>query len=482
MKSVKEFVKDRASRTDLAERLHVIWYVLFVANFNKQADLKFRFCIEMNSTRTRQAAVDKIFKAISTYATDIPVILVATKSDQFFGSQFQEARAMYKSVINDGAQLMQACDKYAADQINKRIIMIESEMKEVEGGRFDACVAVQKGKNTTLGFSLFIPCPIDTYNGDLDDILSIERLNQITLDSFSHEKLRLIYVAAQVSNIDLKIDCAIIETMKVYRKVLGTTSALGLIPTAPTSNRTASAIAVCKAIVKCFGLPTINSDTIHQIVKCTLWDDLGHNLSIALAEGIATVGLGASVLSGGMPIFLLSGAINLPLVVPATTRLMLMLASDLILILTQAFKKTISTCVGQPLVKDVEQAAIGYRPIASKVHKKVVELVPKRNLVKSFRTNEVRLGLEKILHHFKEHLTEDAIVMEDLANISIRPKESQLRDIKEVKTKIEEMEVETEIEEMHNDILRGYHEYLDTAQSNGFYSDEAKKRVDFVAP
>lgn len=102
-----------------------------------------------------------------------------------------------------------------------------------------------------------------------------------------------------------------------------------------------------------------------------------------------------------MPVFLASGAINIPLVVPATTRLMLMLASDLILILASSFKQTTLTCIGQPLVKDVENAANRYRPISNKVHKEIMRLVPKRNLVKSFRYNYVQLGLEKIVHSFK---------------------------------------------------------------------------------
>lgn len=423
----------------------------------------------MNCARTKQTSTYEVFKAVSTYATDIPVIVVVTKSDEFLGSEFQKARTLYSPSTNDAAELMRLCDAYAADQLKNRIILIESEMKEVEGGRFDACVDVCKGKNTTIRVSLSsFPRPIDAYNVDLDDPNSIDRLNQTTLDSFNHEKLRLIYVAAQVSSIDMKIDCAIIETMKIYRHILASSSALGLIPTAPTSNRTAAAISVCRAIIKCFGLPAINVNLIYEIIKCNLWDDLGHNLSVAVAEGIATLGLGASVLSGGMPIFLASAVINVPLVVPATTRLMLMLASDLILILTQAFKKTAFTCVGQPLVKDVEQAAIRFRPLSRKVHKEVMELVPKRSLVKSYRVNNVRLGLEKILNRYKEHLMEDAkVTTEDLANISIRPIESQLHEVKEV---------EKEIEEMHNDILPSYHDVKDVARAQGYYySDEAMK-------
>lgn len=267
-------------------------------------------------------------------------------------------------------------------------------------------------------------------------------------------------MAAQVASIDMKIDCAIIETMRIYRQILVSTCTLGSIPTSATSNRTFAAISVCKAIVKCFGLPAINTNVVYQIVKCNLWDDLGHNVSVALAEVIAMFSLIGTVALGGLPVFLGSAVINLPLIVPATTRLMLMLASDLILILTLAFRKTACTCVGQPLVKDVERAATHYRPLSSKVHKEVMELVPKRNLAKSFRHNVVRLGLEKILHRYKEHLVTNAEdLTNDMASIGIRPNESRLREIQEVMT---------EIEDAHNDISSSCHEVFDIARSNRY--------------
>jgi hypothetical protein len=120
-------------------------------------------------------------------------------------------------------------------------------------------------------------------------------LNQITLESFSHEQVRLMYVAAQVANIDVKIDCAVLEVMKIYRDVIGTAAGLGMIPGASTTNRTAAAISVCRAVAKCFGLPTVDPKTIWKIMKLIIWDDLGHNITTALAEGIAVVDLGASI-------------------------------------------------------------------------------------------------------------------------------------------------------------------------------------------
>lgn len=62
-------------------------------------DAATRFCIEMNSARTQQTATDSLFRAVSNYAADIPIIIVATKMDQFRGIQRQEADELYGEAL-----------------------------------------------------------------------------------------------------------------------------------------------------------------------------------------------------------------------------------------------------------------------------------------------------------------------------------------------------------------------------------------------
>lgn len=235
-----------------------------------------------------------------------------------------------------------------------------------------------------------------------DDRSSIERLNQVTLANVKDERLQLLYIATQTASISLKIHAAMGEVMKVYKRVLGTVSALSSLPMASSTTRASSAISICREIVQCFGLPTVNHATVFEIVKSTVWDDASHNILIAFAETSAFVGMLATVATAGMPIFLATGAFNFPLVIPATSRLMLMLASDLILILVRAFRVSTTTCVGQPSEKDVARAARDYRPVSGQVHREIFKLVPRRNVVKSFRYNKVRLGFEAIVERFKE--------------------------------------------------------------------------------
>lgn len=241
----------------------------------------------------------------------------------------------------------------------------------------------------------------------IDDGKSIERLNQITLDNVKDEKLQLLYIATQTASVNLKINTAIGEVMKIYRRVLGTASTLSSIPTATTTNRAGAATAICKAIVQCFGLPTVNYKTVLEVVKNTVWDDAGHNVLVIFSEIVATIGMVGTVGLGGMPLFLAAGAFNFPLVVPATTRLMLMLASDLILILVRAFKSTTTTCIGQPEEKHVARAARDYRRISGNVHREIFKVVPKSHVVKSFRYGKVRLGLEEVVKQFQEEVTKD---------------------------------------------------------------------------
>ena len=417
----------------------------------------------MNSDRIKQAATQRLFKSVSRYATNVPIIIVATKSDDFMAIKVHQARRLYADSGLGAEDFWRLADEYSKDQIRNRLNEIESELLKIPDGRFDGCVAVNQGTSRRF-------CSIQSLLTDADDADQIQHLSQITWKSFNHEKLRLMYIAVQTTNIDLKIDLSIMETMRVYRNVIGIASSLGLIPGASWTNRTAAAYMICKVIVKSFGLPTLDHQTVFEIVKANVWDDLGHNVSVAFAEGIATLGVAASVVLCGMPVFLASGPLNLPLVVPATTRLMLMLAGDLIIILTRAFKTTTFTCVGQPQFADVRQAAVHYGSFSSQVHKKILALVPRRKLTESYRYNKVEEGLRNIVYEYKNYAAED-IDGNVPSRIGVHPNTQRQQD--------DFMEVESEIAADAKDILPSYEDVKNKAQSDGFQDilDDVKNKA-----
>ena len=142
------------------------------------------------------------------------------------------------------------------------------------------------------------------------------------------------FVAAQVTRIDLKIDLAIIEAMSIYKNAVRSAAGLACIPMASSTNRITVAFVVCKAIVACFGIPSVSAKAIQAIIKCEIWDDMGHNINVLFAEAIAVAGVIGTLVVAGAPVFLAAGALNISFVVPATARLILMLACDVIPILT----------------------------------------------------------------------------------------------------------------------------------------------------
>lgn len=113
-------------------------------------DTATRFCIEMNSARTRQTATGSLFRAVSTYAADVPIIIVATKMDQFHAIQRYQAEERFAASTEDQAELSRRCKAYATEQLQERMLLVEQEMQEV--GRFDGCVCVAKG----IVFAIYI--------------------------------------------------------------------------------------------------------------------------------------------------------------------------------------------------------------------------------------------------------------------------------------------------------------------------------------
>ncbi len=113
-----------------------------------------RFCVELNSARTKQKATIEMFKTVSRYANNVPIVVVGTKKDQFMGVKVAEARREARK--NKTEQSLEAFDAYAEAQFRQRMKDIETELLEIDGGRFDATVGVSIGPSPcTRQLSMF---------------------------------------------------------------------------------------------------------------------------------------------------------------------------------------------------------------------------------------------------------------------------------------------------------------------------------------
>lgn len=274
---------------------------------------------------------------------------------------------------------MDQFDEYTQEKLDERLALIEKELRDVEGGGgFDAIVSVSKDEQDT-----------------------IQNLTEMTAKFFRDDGIRRLYTAAQVARVDMKVDLAVIETMRIYRRVLRAATISSFVAYASMTSKFAGGIALSRTLVSCFGLPSVGSRTVYDIIRGTIWGDASHNVTIGFAETLSTIGMLATGGLSGMPVFLATGAINVPLVVPATTRLLLALATDVILVLVRAFKNVTDRCIGQPQIADVQAAAAEYRQLAPEVRRRALAIVPRRNPVKCFRTSAVQVGFSTLLAEYK---------------------------------------------------------------------------------
>ena len=212
----------------------------------------------------------------------------------------------------------------------------------------------------------------------------------------------MLYIAAQVRCIDLKVDLAVSKTMQIYKGTLKSAASMTVIPLGNTTNQLTVAVVICTAIVNAFGAPTVTATTVQQIVKNIVWDGMGRSFSLLMADCIAAAGVFGTIVFGGIPVFLAAGAVNIPIVIPAVAQSLLMLSCDVILILIRAFKDCTRQCLGQPLKKDIERAAVAYRQFATQVHQEIKVLIDKVNFVKNFQAAKIHVGFEKILNKYRK--------------------------------------------------------------------------------
>ncbi|KAK4888693.1 hypothetical protein LTR27_012432 [Elasticomyces elasticus] len=355
------------------------------------------FCIDINSPRTLQTATEKLFLAVSQFASDVPIVVVATKKDDFLEIQFGAHR---KAMKKEGKFFdEEACDQYAVEQLAERIDKINGEMLSIPGGRLNACVAISQ-----------------------DDGSSIADLSKTTSRCFDTDTVRLLYIRAQVTRIDLKIDLALCEVTRRYKRLIRSATGSSFAPMGATIARKVSINQVTKAVINCLSLSTVSANVAVEALKSNVWNSLGYNVTLAFAEGLQFIGLAGTAFVLGAPIWAVTGGINSSYIVPATCRLFLTMACDLIFVLARSFKEVTFRASGQPNEKDVSAAARNYmiRGYSQHVHDEIKVLLPRHNVIASMKADRVRQGVEAIFARYKDKLMEDVDLPLKLGRTKLR--------------------------------------------------------------
>lgn len=245
---------------------------------------------------------------------------------------------------------------------------------------------------------------------------------------------------------------ALCEVMRRYRKLVRAATGSAFAPLGATINRRVSTATVTKSIISCFGLPTVSAEAALEALKTNVWNDMGANFTIAFAEGLHLIGIAGSVCVSGIPVWMITGAINTSYIVPLTCRLFLIMACDLTFVLARSFKEVTFRASGQPSGRDVSAAARNYRirGYSEHVHKEIKHLVPRRNALKSFKADDIEQGLEAIVARYKDKLMDDIDLPLNLEGLKFGSERDDdesteadsvlFRDVKEAKESIAELE------------------------------------------
>lgn len=267
-------------------------------------------------------------------------------------------------------------------------------------------------------------------------------MSKTTSHTFDLDKVRLLYIRAQVTRIDLKVDLALCEVMRRYRPLVKTATGVSFTPIGATTHRKTAAAKVCKAILNCFGLPSLSAETAIATMKQNVWDHLGFDVLMAVAEGLNVLGATGTGFAGGIPAFLVTGAISMPLVVPSTCRLFLTMSADLILVLILSFK-LVALQNRQPQEKDFQQASRSFqlKGYSGHVHQDVKDLIPRTSLRASYKYDKVRIGLESIIDHYKERLMDgEQLSIETKGRRAMEEDEEDVGVIHQAKSQLAELD------------------------------------------
>ncbi|KAJ3579964.1 hypothetical protein NPX13_g602 [Xylaria arbuscula] len=314
------------------------------------------FCVNSDVSRIEEAD-RRTFETIAQYSSDVPVFIVGTKKDKLVAVRKME-------LLEHNSQ---NCE------INCRILI------------------------TTK------PMGIHAYRRANDND-GIRKLIGDTVDLIADERVRVFCVAAQVVDVEQKIDLAITEVMRLGAHAIRTAMvplpASGLIGT-PTVSRI-----LCEHVIQCFGFPKATPEAVEEIMSQVVMKNLKGFMRVSLTQfaSISAVTLGAAIPSGGIGV--IAGIAGCILSTPPTARMLLKCACDMILILERSFRyqgKYVS-------VKQLEDAAAYYTTAMAKkldgspillqqnVHEQIDNMIPLKKVGVGFKFGKLRFGLQDIIY------------------------------------------------------------------------------------
>ncbi|KAK5073607.1 hypothetical protein LTR64_007255 [Lithohypha guttulata] len=360
---IAQFLRHRAYQKEAAEALHVIW-----------------FCVDADVSRIEEAD-KRTFETIAQYSNHVPVFVVGTKKDKLVGYRKMQLLEEYMQKLDDYQEANRLATIEADKVAQEQFLALRDQLSQIKSYKADGYVCLSK-----------------------NDEAGIKNLLSQTLDTIVDDRVRLFCVAAQVVDVNQKIDSAITECMRLGTHAVRTAMVplpfSGMIGT-PTVSRI-----ICEHVLQCFGFPKAMPEEVEDIMSRIVMGNLKQFMSVSMTQFLVVSTAAAGLAVGTMGIGAILGVAGSFLSTPPTARMLLKCACDMILILERSFRysgKYVS-------VRQIEDAAKQYTAITTTtfagktkrlqehVHDEVDRLIPLMKVAIGWRFNKLRTGFEAIIY------------------------------------------------------------------------------------
>ncbi|KAK2035957.1 hypothetical protein LZ31DRAFT_636809 [Colletotrichum somersetense] len=295
----KKFLKKRADSKNLRDQLHAIW-----------------LCIDADTDRPVQSAIANVLQEVAKNVPGTPLVVVGTKKDKFIKLR----RLDTESGWTEGGPEE---SKYAESELLSEREALFRRKFETEPETADFWPQL----NAKFAF-------VSRYDQE-----SIKELVHKTMGSFSDTVTSEAMIAAQIPDVDAKIDQAVEKTLRLLRTAVNAASlGAGFGITSFVATPSISKHLCYEIAHGCFGMPSAKVDEINAILSRLVWANLSSFMTQTLGQ--------FSVIWGGIAFLTATTVVgSIPLIVgaplfeaPAAARMVIKCACDLILILDQAFR------------------------------------------------------------------------------------------------------------------------------------------------
>lgn len=360
---IAKFLRHRAFQQDPAKALHVIW-----------------FCVDADVSRIEEAD-KRTFATIAQFSHQVPVFVIGTKKDKLTGYRKMKLLEELMEKTNDYKEAKKLADEQANMMAQAQFDELRNQLSQIEHYKADGYCCLSK-----------------------DDDAGVKDLLSQTLGLIVDERVRLFCVAAQVVDVEQKINSAITECMRLGTHAIRTAAVplpfSGIIGT-PTVSRL-----ICEHVLQCFGFPKATPDEIEKIMSDIVMGNLKTFMKVSLMQfaAVSAVTIGAAIPTAGIGAVV--GIAGCIWGLPPTARMLLKCSCDMILILERSFRydgKYVS-------VKQIEDAAKYYtsnmiktfagkeKRLQQQVHDEIDQLLPLNNFTIGFKFNKLRSAVEETIY------------------------------------------------------------------------------------